>query len=174
MDKSSSVSSELIFELRGYLNVTIGLLLLGSLFQPLLIGYPSRKDRPVEFIHLGEMFYNPTTEYLRATDPEPNWLFWGAAVLAFLLPLVLLLTPRHVSHPPRQSGGKKWVHFVLGLQVICLVLLWIYTWTLTWKTEENLRLGSWGAGMFCLSLAHVLTVFRTVSLSRMQQLAEDY
>ncbi|RRD45068.1 hypothetical protein [Buchananella hordeovulneris] len=174
MDKSSPTTNQLIFELRGYLNVTIALLLLGSLFQPLLIGYPSRRDRPVEFIHLAEVLYNPTTEYLRATDPEPNWFFWATAMLAFFLPLVLLLTPQDVSPPPRQSGSKKWVNFTLGLQASCLVLLWFYTWTLTWNTEENLRLGSWGAGMFCLSLAHVLTFFRTVSLNRIQRLAEDY
>lgn len=174
MDKPSPAASQLIFELRGYLNVTITLLLVGSLFQPLLIGYPSRRDRPVEFIHLAEVLYNPATDYVRATDPEPNWFFWGIAMLAFLLPLLLLLTPQNVSHPPRRVGSKRWVNFALGLQAICLALLWFYTWTLTWDTEENLRLGSWGAGMFCLSLAHVLIFFRTVSLSRIQRLAEGH
>lgn len=174
MQRSAGVSAQLVFELRPYVNVTIALLLLGSLFQPLLIGYPDQLDRPVQFIHLAEVIFNPATAYARATDPEPNWFFWIATMLAFFLPLILLLVPRHVSHPPRQEGTTTRIKVLLGLQVFGLAALWVYTWTLTWNTEDNLRLGSWGAGMLCLTLAHVLTFFRTVSLNRIQCMSEIY
>lgn len=160
--------SSLLEDIRGYLSGFTVVALVAALALPLFTGYSDSKETGLQAVHFLELIFNfDSIRYVPGTDPDVNIFFRLVAALALLLPVALLLTPPHVTHRPHELRASGMATTALFVQFLSLALCWIYTWTLTWGDMDQLKIVSWGPGMFCLTIAHLLVLARIDALGRM-------